>query len=83
LLHRKGLNLRFEWLLLSKLKTSFHRELVMMHILLRTIKKIINEEIKLKAQVFAPNKPKSSTLVAPKSLADHQKQHPVTKDTQK
>lgn len=58
LLHRKGLNLRFEWILLSKLKNGFHRELVMIHILLRIMKKIINEEIKLKAQVFTPNKAK-------------------------
>lgn len=42
LLHRKGLNLRFEWILLAKLKSGFHRELVMIHILLRTMKKIIN-----------------------------------------
>jgi len=49
LLHRKGLNLRFEWLLLAKLKTNFHRELVMIHILVRTIKKILHEEIKLKS----------------------------------
>jgi hypothetical protein len=74
LLHRKGLNLRFEWILLSKLKSGFHRELVMIHILLRTMKKIINEEIKLKAQVFTPNKAKVMNTAAPKSLADHQKQ---------
>lgn len=45
----------------------------MIHILVRVMKKIINEEIKLKAQVFAPNKLKPLNLVAPKSLADHQK----------
>jgi len=47
------------------------------------MKKIINEEIKLKAQVFAPNKPKPLNPVAPKSLADHQKQptdNNITKD---
>jgi hypothetical protein len=57
----------------------------MIHILVRTIKKIINEEIKLKAQVFAPNKPKPSNSVAPKSLADHQKQQADknAKDNQK
>ena len=75
LLHRKGLNLRFEWLLLAKLKSNFHRELVMIHILVRTMKRIINEEIKLKAQVFTANKPKPFSSVAPKSLAEHQKLH--------
>jgi hypothetical protein len=73
LLHRKGLNLRFEWMLLSKVKSTFHRELIMIHILVRTMKKIINEEVKIKAQVFAPNKPKPPNASAPKSLADHQK----------
>lgn len=72
LLHRKGLNLRFEWLLLTKVKSTFHRELIMIHILVRTMKKIINEEVKIKAQVFAPNKPKPPSS-APKSLADHQR----------
>jgi len=71
LLHRKGLNLRFEWALLSKVKSTFHRELIMIHILVRTMKKIINEEVKIKAQVFAPNKPKPPNATAPKSLADH------------
>jgi len=50
------------------------------------MKKIINEEIKLKAQVFAPNKPKQLNSVAPKSLADHQKQQTdnnITRDNQK
>lgn len=61
LLHRKGLNLRFEWLLLAKLKTPFHRELVMVHILVRTIKKILHEEIKLKSQVPAPAKSMKQT----------------------
>lgn len=58
LMHRKGLNLRFEWLLLSKVKSKFNRELIMVHILLRIIKKINNEEMKLKSQVFAPVKSK-------------------------
>ena len=31
----------------------------MIHILVRTMKKIINEEVKIKAQVFASNKPKA------------------------
>ena len=40
---RKGLNLRFQWILLSKLKSEFHRELTMIHILMRVIKKIVFE----------------------------------------
>ena len=75
-MHRKGLNLRFEWILLSKLKNNQNRELVMIHILLRIIKKIINEETKLKAQVFAPNKPKPLSSTAPKSLRIIRKVHP-------
>ena len=68
-MHRKGLNLRFQWILLTKLKSQFNRQLI----LVRIMKKIINEEIKLKAQVFTPNKQKPSAMTAPKSLADHQK----------
>ena len=49
LFHRKGLNLRFEWILLSKLRQNRSRQLVMIHILVRVMKRIINEEIKLKA----------------------------------
>lgn len=71
LMHRKGLNLRFEWVLLAKVKSTFHRELIMIHILVRVMKKIINEEVKIKAQVFAPSKPKPANSSAPKSLADH------------
>ena len=71
LMHRKGLNLRFQWILLAKLKSNFKRQLVMIHILVRIMKKIINEEIKLKAQVFTPNKHKPSAMTAPKSLIDH------------
>lgn len=68
LFSRKGLNLRFQWLLLTKLKSNFHRELTMIHILVRIIKKIVNEEVKLKSQVFTPAK---SKIVQPKTLADH------------
>ena len=49
LLHRKGLNLRFEWLLLVKLRNGFSRELVMIHLLVRIMKKIICEEVKIKS----------------------------------
>lgn len=47
LLHRKGLNLRFLWVLLTKVKLKFARDLVMAAILVRTMRRIVNEEIKL------------------------------------
>ena len=50
-MHRKGLNMRFEWIVLTKLRVNFYRELVMIDILLRIMRKIINEEIKLKSKV--------------------------------
>ena len=50
LLHRKGLNMRFAWLVLSKLRLHTQRDLLMISILLRTMRRIINEEIKLKAK---------------------------------
>jgi hypothetical protein len=51
LLHRKGLNHRFLWALLPKLKLKFSRELVMISILVRVIRRVVNEEIKLKSRV--------------------------------
>ena len=50
LMHRKGLNMRFCWLLLSKVKLMFSRELIMIDLLCRTMRKVINEEMKLKTQ---------------------------------
>jgi hypothetical protein len=50
LMHRKGLNMRFGWLLLSKVKLIFSRELIMIDLLCRVMRKVINEEIKLKTQ---------------------------------
>ena len=47
LFHRKGLNLRFEWVVLTKLRQNSLRELVMIDILLRVMRRIVNEEIKL------------------------------------
>lgn len=49
LMHRKGLNMRFEWFVLAKLRQIPQRELVMCDILLRVMRKIINEEVKLKS----------------------------------
>ena len=47
LMHRKGLNLRFLWVLLTKVRLKFSRDLVMVAILVRTMRRIVNEEIKL------------------------------------
>ena len=47
LMHLKGLNLRFLWALLTKVKLKMSRDLIMASILLRTMRKIINEEVKL------------------------------------
>jgi hypothetical protein len=49
LMHRKGLNMRFTWILLTKVKLIFARDLIMIDILCRTMRKIVNEETKLKS----------------------------------
>jgi hypothetical protein len=46
LIHRKGLNLRFCWALLPKLRWNQARELVMIEILMKVMRKIVNEEIR-------------------------------------
>lgn len=51
LMHRKGLNLRFIWLVLAKLTNKKARELVMIVIMLRIMKKVVNQKIKLKSYV--------------------------------
>ena len=48
LMHRKGLNMRFAWLLLCKVKLNFSRDIIMIDLLVRTMRKIVNEEVKLK-----------------------------------
>ena len=45
-MHRKGLNLRFQWVLLTKVKLQFARDLLMASILVRTMRRVINDEIK-------------------------------------
>jgi len=50
-MHRKGLNLRFEWIVLAKLRVNQYRELVMVDILIRVMRRIINEEIKIKSKI--------------------------------
>lgn len=47
LMHRKGLNLRFLWVLLTKVKLKHSRELIMAAILMRTMRKVVNEEVKI------------------------------------
>lgn len=54
LMHRKGLNLRFLWVLLTKVKLKFARDLVMAAILVRTMRRIVNEEIKLGSTLRKP-----------------------------
>lgn len=48
-MHRKGLNMRFSWLVLSKLRSNQARELVMADILLRVMRKIVNEDLKARS----------------------------------
>ena len=45
-MHRKGLNLRVQWVLLTKVKLQFARDLLMASILVRTMRRVINDEIK-------------------------------------
>ena len=51
LMHRKGLNLRFLWVLLTKVKLKHSRELIMAAILMRTMRKIVNEEVKIGSSI--------------------------------
>ena len=62
-MHRKGLNMRFEWVVLSKLRINHFREMVMIDILLRVMRKIINEEVKLKSTVSRTKQENGKTLV--------------------
>lgn len=41
LMHRKGLNIRFLWILLAKLTNKKARDLVMISIMLRIMKKVV------------------------------------------
>lgn len=54
LMHRKGLNLRFMWVLLTKVKLNRSRELIMVAILLRTMRKVVNEEVKIGSSIKKP-----------------------------
>lgn len=52
-MHRKGLNMRLEWVALAKLRYNQNREMVMIDILIRVMRRIINEEVKLKSVAVA------------------------------
>jgi hypothetical protein len=52
-MHRKGLNLRFCWALLPKLRWNQARELVMIEILMKVMRKIVNEEIRHRSIVVS------------------------------
>ena len=51
LMHRKGLNLRFLWVLLTKVKLKFSRDLIMIAILIRVMRRIVNEEVKIGSSI--------------------------------
>lgn len=51
LLHRKGINMRLSWVLLSKVKLQASRDIIMASILCRTMRRVINEEAKIKFQI--------------------------------
>ena len=51
LMHRKGLNLRFLWILLTKVKLKHSRDLIMIAILIRTMRRIVNEEVKIGSSI--------------------------------
>jgi len=53
-MHRKGLNMRFAWVMLTKLSYHQNRELVMIDILLRVLRKIVNEVVKRKSKARQP-----------------------------
>ena len=55
LMHRKGLNMRFAWILLCKTKLISSRDIIMIDLLCRVMKKVVNEEIKLKSQISTTN----------------------------
>jgi len=54
LMHRRGLNLRFLWVLLTKVKLKQARELVMTAILVRVMRRIVNEEVKIGSSIRKP-----------------------------
>lgn len=47
-MHRKGLNMRFLWLVLPKLTLKKARELVMISIVLRVMKRVVYAKVTLK-----------------------------------
>lgn len=51
LLHRKGLNIRFLWILLTKVKLKQSRDIIMIAILVRVMRRIVNEEVKIGCKI--------------------------------
>ena len=52
-MHRKGLNLRFLWSILPKLRWNHSRDIVMIEILMKAMRKIVNEEIRNRSVVVS------------------------------
>jgi hypothetical protein len=62
LMHRKGLNLTMSWAVLAKLRINQQREIVMIDILVRAMRKIVNEEVKMKSIAFVSQHNQSNSL---------------------
>ena len=58
LMQRKGLSMRFLWVLLTKVKLKQARDLIMAAIIVRTMRRIVNEEVKIGSTIK-----KSSTSI--------------------
>ena len=54
-MHRKGLSMRFLWVLLTKVKLKQARELIMAAIIVRTMRRIVNEEVKIGSTIKKSN----------------------------
>lgn len=72
LLHRKGLNMRFAWAVLAKTRHQFSRDLVMTDILIRVIRKIVNEELKIKCKQTINQQAPTSLQVTEKHYSNNQ-----------
>jgi hypothetical protein len=69
LLHRKGLNLRFSWILLARVKLQQSRDIILASILCRTMRRIVNEEAKIRSKqslkttkMFTMHNPSNGTI---------------------
>ena len=57
LMHRKGLNMRFLWVLLTKVRLKQARDVIMAAILVRCMRRIVNEEVKLGSSIKRQTSP--------------------------